>query len=440
MNLVMTKSSRVPPPTVIAYLGRILPALSETFVIREVAALWQRGLQVDLLSLYPPDPLGIHPEIRDLGLKVATIYEPRQPRFWLRHLYYLVTRPQRYSACLWRYVLRPAGSLKDRLRCAFFFLMAPSAAWSLERQGIAHVHAHFANTPASVALMAAALTGVPFSFMAHAYDVFVDTLLLPEKLQAAKFVATCSYFNVHYLRQHFPEAHTARLEVVRYGLDPALYPFRLRRQRQEPPVILGVGRLVVTKGFHTLVAAMAHLRDQGVAAQCRIIGDGPESAHLQQQIADLQLQDRVQLLGRRLPEETKAAYEQADILVMPSCVRNNDRDGIPNVLLEAMALGVPVVSTYVSGIPELVRPEETGLLVEPEDPPALAAALIRLLQDPALGPQLASRAREVVEQEFNIHHSAARLATLFHESGTGPEQGSSRRLGVTPPPLATSNQ
>lgn len=418
----MTPSSPVPRPGVIAYLGRILPALSETFVIREVAALLQRGLVVHLLSLYPPDPVSIHPEIRDLGLQVTTIYEPRRPQFWWPHLYYLLTRPRRYVACLWRYVLRPAVKYTDRLRCAYFFLMAPAAAWCLERQGIAHVHAHFANTPTSVALMATALTGTPFSFMAHAYDVFVDTLLLPEKLQAAKFVATCSYFNVGYLRQHFPEAKTARLEVVRYGLDPALFPFRLRIQRQEPPVILGVGRLVVTKGFHTLVAAMAHLREQGVPARCRIIGDGPEYSQLQQQIAALQLQDWVELLGRRLPEETKAAYDQADILVMPSCVRNNDRDGIPNVLLEAMALGVPVISTYVSGIPELVRHEETGLLVEPEDAPALAAALTRLLQDPALVQRLARRAREVVEQEFNIHLSAARLQELFAVAETEREK------------------
>jgi glycosyltransferase involved in cell wall biosynthesis len=414
MSLAMTETRpAVPQPGVIAYLGRILPALSETFVIREVAALWQRGLVVHLLSLYPPDPVSIHPEIRNLGLQVTTIYEPHRPQFWWRHLYYLLARPRRYVSCLWRYVLRPAVGWQARLRCAYFFLMAPAAAWNLERQGIAHVHAHFANTPTSVALMAAALTGTPFSFMAHAYDVFVDTLLLPEKLQAAKFVATCSYFNVDYLRQHFPEAKTARLEVVRYGLDPVLFPFRRRTQRQEPPVILGVGRLVVTKGFHTLVAAMAHLRERGIPALCRIIGDGPEYSQLQHQIAAWQLQDRVELLGRRLPEETKAAYEQADILVMPSCVRNNDRDGIPNVLLEAMALGVPVVSTYVSGIPELVRHEETGLLVAAEDPPALAAALARLLQDPALAQRLAKRAREVVEQEFNIHLSAARLQELF---------------------------
>ena len=405
----------------IAYLGRILPALSETFVIREVAALCQRGLAVRLLSLYPPDPVGIHPEIREMGLQVTTIYEPRRLRFWLRHLYYLGKCPRRYAACLWRYVLKPAVGCRERLRCAYFFLMAPAAAWCLERQGIAHLHAHFANTPASVALMASALTGVPFSFMAHAYDVFVDALLLPEKLQAAKFVATCSYFNVQYLRQHFPAAGRARLRVVRYGLDPASYPFRLPERRQEPPVVLGVGRLVATKGFQTLVAAMAHLRDQGIPAVCRIIGDGPEYDHLQKQIAALRLQDRVQLLGRRLPEEVKAAYSQADVLVMPSCVRNNDRDGIPNVLLEAMALGVPVISTYVSGIPELVRPEETGLLVEADDPPALAAALARLLSDLALAQRLARRARQVVEEEFNILRSAAQLEALM--AGSEPDQG-----------------
>jgi colanic acid/amylovoran biosynthesis glycosyltransferase len=170
---------------------------------------------------------------------------------------------------------------------------------------------------------------------------------------------------------------------------------------------------VETKGFHTLIAACACLRDEGMAFSCVLIGDGPEAPRLRLMVAELNLSAHVALLGKRLPSEVKTFYEQADILVMPSCVRHNDRDGIPNVLLEAMAMKIPVISTYVSGIPELVRNLETGLLVEPDEPVALAEAIRTLLTDTPLAQKLARQGRVLVEQEFNIYSSAARLLDLF---------------------------
>lgn len=396
----------------IGYLGRILPTLSETFVVREVAAHWRLGLPVRLFSLYPPEDPAMHPEIRDLSLPLTTLWQPSRPAFWTAHLHYLQRRPRLYRQCWQDFLRHPDSRGPARRRCLLFLLVSPYAARCLETQGIKHLHAHFANTAASVALGAATLAGIPWSFTAHAYDVFVDTLLLDLKLRRAAFVATVSNFHVQYLREHFPGARQARLEVIRYGLDPDLFPFQLR-PRREPPVILAVGRLVATKGFHTLIAALARLRRQGLQPRCRIIGEGPERPSLTTQIARLGLADQVELLGRQLPAAVKAAYDQADLLVMPSCVKNNDRDGIPNVLLEAMALGVPVISTWVSGIPELVRPEATGLLVPPEDPAALAEAIARLLQDPELAHRLARSARQLVETEFNIYRSAARLQELL---------------------------
>ncbi len=396
----------------IAYLGRILPTLSETFVIREIAALVRLGVNVSLFSLYPPESLAVHPETRGLPLHVTTIFSPRRPLFWLAHIFFAVTQPRRYWTCLWRYVIKVKATWRNRGRLLQYFAAAPYAAWCWRRDRITHVHAHFANSPTSVALMAARLAGLPFSFMAHAYDVFVDTLLLPEKLAAAKFAATCSFFNVKYLGRHFPEARRARLEVVRYGLDPDAFPPRQRLPRATP-MIIGVGRLVETKGFHTLIQAGARLRDEGLPFSCVLIGDGPEAARLHLLVAELNLSAQVALVGQRLPSEVKTFYQEADILVMPSCVRHNDRDGIPNVLLEAMAMEIPVISTRVSGIPELVRHLETGLLVEPDEPAALAAAIRTLLTDAPLAQKLARQGRVLVEQEFNIYASAARLLDLF---------------------------
>lgn len=393
-------------------MGRILPTLSETFVVREIAALVRLGTPVKLYSFYPPESLAAHPETEGLPLEVSTLYRPGLPMFWLAHILFALSQPRRYWGCLWWYVVRVKASWQDRCRLLLFFLSAPYTALCLRRDQVTHVHAHFANSPTSVALMATHLAGLPYSFMAHAYDVFVDTLLLPEKLTTAKFAATCSFFNIEYLRSHFAAARRARLEVIRYGLDPAAFPPR-RPVPHTVPTVLGVGRLVETKGFHTLIEACARLRDERLDFFCSIIGDGPEAERLQGMINALQLNQRVKLLGKRLPAEVKSFYQEADILVMPSCVRANDRDGIPNVLLEAMAMEIPVISTYVSGIPELVRHLETGLLVEPDDPEALAWALQTLLADPELAKRLACQGRTLVEKEFNIYQSAARLLELF---------------------------
>lgn len=395
---------------VIGYLGRILPTLSETFVVREIAALRRLGQEVHAFSLYPPDRTAVHPEAPELAEEVEVLVRPTHPQFWLAHLIVLLRSPLRYFHCLWRYGLAANEPWRRRLHCLAYFAVAPFAAVCLRRAGVTHLHAHFANAATTTAMMAAALAGIPFSFMAHAYDIFVDDVLLAAKLSAAAFVATCSHFHVHYLQEHYPVR--ASIFVVRYGVDPEMFAPR-QSSPLTPPLIFAVGRLVETKGFHTLVEACARLRALPLAADCLIIGEGPERERLTHMITELQLADRVTLFGKLPPAEVSARYSQASLLVMPSCVRNNDRDGIPNVLLEAMVMGIPVVSTRVSGIPELVRNDETGLLVEPDDPEALAKAIARLITDPILAERLARAGRELVLQEFNIYKSAQRLQRLF---------------------------
>jgi colanic acid/amylovoran biosynthesis glycosyltransferase len=403
-------------PYRLAYLGRILPVLSETFVVREITALRSLGAWVKPLSLYPPDRSAIHPEAPDLVREVEVLWQPARPLFWLAHLFFLLGHPRSYLHCLLHYALLAPEPWRNRRRGLAFFLLAPYAAWRLRRAGVQHLHAHFANAPASLALAAAHLAGISFSFTVHAYDIFIDQLLLPAKLRAAAFVASISRFNINYLKVHFPEAAAAaRLELVRNGVD-------LRRFRPSPhppgvpPLILAVGRLVETKGFHDLVAACARLAESGTACRCLIVGAGPEAGRLRKMIADLQLEDSVTLPGGLQPEELLPLFRAADLLAMPACIRNNDMDGIPTVLIEALALEIPVVATRVSGIPDLVRDGETGLLVEPDDPAALAAALARLLADRPLARRLAAAGRELVRQEFNSQRSAARLLELFQEA------------------------
>ncbi len=400
-------------PYCIAYLGRILPVLSETFVVREIAALRSLGARIKPFSLYPPEARVAHPEAPALAREVTVLYRPVNPLFWLAHLFFLLRYPRRYWHCLVRYALRAPEPWRNRRRCLAFLAMAPYTAWHLRRAGVQHLHAHFANAPASLALPAAYLAGISFSFTAHAYDLFIDQLLLPAKLEAAAFVASISRFNLGFLQQQFPSAAArARLELVRNGIDPERFR-PAPHPAGTPPLVLAVGRLVETKGFHVLVAACARLRQEGRDCRCLIVGEGPEEERLQKLVADLGLDDRVELPGRLQPEALLPIFRSADLLAMPSCVRQHDQDGIPTVLIEALAMEIPVVATRVSGIPELVRDGATGLLVDPDDPAALAAALARLLADPGLSRRLAAAGRELVVAEFNSQRSAARLLELF---------------------------
>jgi len=400
----------------LAYLSRILPIISETFVVREIAALRSLGARIKTFSLFPQEDRASHPEAPELAQEVEVLFRPAHPAFWWSHLFFLFRSPGRYLYCLGRYGLWAPESWENRRRCLGFFAVAPYAARLLQRAGVRHLHAHFANAAASVAMLAAKLAGISFSFTAHAYDIFIDKLLLPAKLEAAAFVASISQFNLDYLRQQYPEAAArARLELVRNGIDPQRF-HPLPHPPGVPPLILAVGRLVETKGFHVLVETCARLRQEGLACRCLIVGEGPEMRRLQQMVADHGLGDRVELPGQLPPEELLPYFQRADLLAMPACVRNNDQDGIPTVLIEAMAMEMPVVATRVSGIPELVRDNETGLLVNPDDPQALAAALARVLADTNLARRLASAGRERVLSDFNLYRSAARLLDLFEEA------------------------
>jgi colanic acid/amylovoran biosynthesis glycosyltransferase len=396
----------------VAYLGRILPVTSETFVVREIVSLRHLGLRVKVFSLHPPETGVSHPEAPDLAREVEVLSQPQNPLFWLTHLWFALRFPGRYFHCLYAYVLKADEPWRSRRRGLAYFMVAPFAAWRLNRTGAQHLHAHFANAPASVALMAAALAGISFSFTAHAYDIFVDQLLLPAKLAAAAFVACISRYNRRYLLKHYPEARLTHLEVVHNGLDTARFCPQ-PHPRGVPPRLIAVGRLVETKGFHILVDAAARLRDQGLPCQCLIIGDGPEAGRLQDMVNALDLTDRVILQGKVPPEEMLSCYRQADVLAMPSCIRNQDADGIPTVLIEAMAMEIPVVATRVSGIPELVVDGETGLLVAPDDAAALAEALARVFRDQDMARRLARAGREMMVSQFNGEASARQLRRLF---------------------------
>jgi glycosyltransferase involved in cell wall biosynthesis len=274
------------------------------------------------------------------------------------------------------------------------------------------IHAHWGTFPSTVAWALARVLRKPFAFTCHAHDIFVNDHLLKEKIESARVPITISRFNVEWLATRVTPLARERMTIVHCGVDLSTVPFR--PEGRQPGLILAVGRLDPIKGFDVLIDALALLARQGRSLRCRIIGSGPLERSLRASIARHGLADRVELAGARPQEEVREALLSASVFAMPSVVTpEGDRDGIPVSLMEAMGVGTPVVSTRVSGIPELVDDGHEGLLVPERDPPALAAALARLLDDPALGRGLAVRARQKVEREFDAAREAHKLLQLF---------------------------
>lgn len=396
----------------IGYLSRVLPCLSETFVVREIAALRRLGLSVVPFSLLPPDKDLIPPEAPGIAREAKVIKRPFHPMFWLAHIFFALRHPLRYFGCLLRYVFASSEPLHNKMRALGQFAAAPFAAWLVRRAGIGHLHAHFANSPAGIAMMAARLSGIEFSFTAHAYDIFQDNMLLGKKLAAARWLVTISRFNLGFLEGHFPEGRGADIRVVHCGIDPEVF-LSQKDEKAEPPEILAVGRFVKKKGFHTLVKACAVLAARGVEFRCIIVGDGPELERIRGDISKLRLEEYLFLTGALPQAEVMEYYKRASVFALPCCECGGEMDGIPVVLMEAMAMEIPVVSTTVSGIPELVCDGETGLLVKPEDADGLAAAIERLLENPTSAGELAAKGREFVISEFNILDAGNKMFDFF---------------------------
>jgi glycosyltransferase involved in cell wall biosynthesis len=396
----------------LAYLLNCFPSLTTTFVYREVRAIRQLGLGISLFSIHKPVD-------KDLSL---------ESRFFLNETYYLLPTPVLELLCAHlSYFLRRPLTYLGLLSTAIFSSGSPKSAWRsllhlglaaytarvMERQGIGHIHAHFASNAASVGFFASRLMKATFSFTAHAFDLFADRLLLREKVRAAEVVVTISKYNRRYLMGYAPEG-TNKIKVVHCGVDPCVYRPAERGGPIWRPKILSIGQLVEKKGFTYLIEALKALADRGMSFHCTILGDGYQRSHLERKVADYGLQDRVQLAGAVYQEVALDHLRAADIFVLPCVVaRNGDRDGIPVALMEAMALGLPVVSTTISGIPELIQHRETGILVPPCDARALAEALGELLASQGLRRYLGIRGREKVIRDFHLGRTALEMKALF---------------------------
>ena len=430
-------------PHAVAYVMNGYPRLSETFITHEIHQLERLGMALRLYSVKREHEPKVHPVVA--AIRAPLSYLPKAgslsgttltrwlldnlPAFWRAHAQLVRRHPLRWAGALgsalalaWRHRGRDEGG-RLRLRKVFIkeFLQAGQiAADVLQRGDVAHLHGHFCHGVATITWLASRMSGLSYSFTAHAKDIYQPELnpgdLLERKMHGARFVATCTCANATVLRARHPRP--CEVHAIYHGLDtdwfaPPATP--TARAAGTPPLILAVGRFVEKKGFDQLIEACAQLQRDGVDFACQIVGEpGPALDDIRRRIEHHALGGRVRLQGAVTQDELRTLYAQAHLFALPCQVMDDgDRDGFPNVLAESMAMGVPVVTTNISGIPEMIVDGVHGLLVEPRDSAALAAALRRVLQDGALRDRLARDGRALICERFDSRRTTVALRDLF---------------------------
>ncbi len=392
----------------IAYVVKRYPRYSETFIVNEILAHEAAGQELEIIAVRPCTDT--HYQDRIARVKAPVTLLPagsvRGDAFWSQ---------AHRVACSYPEVWNELGACGDEdVLDAFQALLLCEI---IRTRNIVHLHAHFATSSTSVARIAARITGISYTFTAHAKDIYHESVQpadLRRKLRDAASVVTVSDFNRLYLQETYG-ADARTVQRVHNGIDLEAFQFSLPNSRSRS--IIAVGRLVEKKGFGVLIDACACLRDAHVDFQCQIVGQGEDEKTLHDQIARHHLQDRVLLLGPRPQAEVIRLIRDAAVLAAPCIVgTDGNRDGMPTVLLESMALGTPCVATDVTGIPEAMTHNEHGLIVPQHDAVYLARTLQSVLDDPHLRTRLAIAARQRVERDFSVTRACRHLRQIFQSA------------------------
>lgn len=393
----------------IAYVMSRFPKLTETFVLLEIVALEADGHAIRVFPLLRERERVMHAEAARLAERA--VYLPFVSFAILRsQLHFLVREPRRYLGALAALIRGTWGSRNFLIGGLGIFPKVAHMARLMAADGIDHVHCHFANHPALAGFIIGRLTGIPYSFTAHGSDIHVDRHMLCDKVAEAKFVVPISAYNRDVIASECGAAARGDLVVIHTGVDTDHFRPRPRPDGRRPFTIVCIGTLHEVKGQIHLVRACARLAADGIDFACHLIGDGPDRSMLERAVSDAGLEGRVMLDGVMDRESLAALLATADAVVAPSVpTAQGKREGIPVVLMEAMSSGLPVVASRLSGIPELVEHDQSGLLVEPGDDRGLAEALTRLHADPELRRRLAERGRATVVAEFDIRVNARKL-------------------------------
>jgi colanic acid/amylovoran biosynthesis glycosyltransferase len=398
----------------VGYLSRVLPALSETFVISEIVALRSTGVEIVPFSVHAPKKGDFQDNAQTIFEETTVINDPSRFGFWVSNLLAIFTNFFRYFSTLYCYVILPKLSVKNRLRAFTQFLVAAEAARLFKKEKVTIIHAHFAHIATGIAMMAAKLINIPYSFTIHAYGLFRDNMLLSEKLRDAAFVATVSNYNINYIEEHYPDTDIGKIHLVRCTVNSVAFTPE-KKVKSEEQIISSVGRLVPMKCFDVLLEACAILKPDFDNLVCNIIGDGPLREHLEMRVKELGLENVVIMHGKLMQEDIIEILNKTSVFTLPACIRETS-DNLPVVLMESLAMEIPTVSTNIRAIPELIIDGKTGKLIEPDDARELAAAIKLLLLEPQQAEKLGKQGRVHVMEQFNAKPNAKILKGLFEKA------------------------
>lgn len=405
----------------LAYLVSQYPAISHTFILREIRHLRGRGFDIRVASVNAPD--------RETQGLTAAEREEAASTYYLKRsgargalvalLSALVHAPLATLAGLF-YALRLSGASPRRMLYGlFYFVEAVMVGHWMRGQELTHLHVHFATPASTVGLIASRIVGVGFSLTVHGPDEFYDVqgYHLEEKISAAEFVCCIGFYSRSQLMKLSTLEQWSKFEISPLGVDLEAFAQRPHRAAPEIVELICVGRLVEAKGQHILVRAIGRLVAGGRRVHLRFVGDGPDRQSLERQVEDLGLSRAVTFEGAVNQDRIVELYRAADIFALASFA-----EGIPVVLMEAMAMEIPVVTTFITGIPELIRDGIDGLLTAPSDDAGLATAIASLMDDAAWRRQLGVAGRQRVAERFHLQHNTDRLAAIFRSRLSGVRQ------------------
>ena len=398
----------------IAYLCSEYPAISHTFIYREIESLRKAGMIVHTASIHKPSNLKVMTSDEQMEAeKTFMVLSQPIPLILSAHLHCLRKSPLGYLRMAGGAIKLLTKGPKSPVKALAYFAEAGILLQWLHSLGISHIHEHFANPTAIVAMLMKIYGGINYSLSVHGPDIFyrVDSALLEEKVQEAAFIRCISHYCLSQIMRISEPAKWDKFHIVRCGVNPDLYS--VREEPHNPiPNILCVGRLVPAKGQHILLEACRVLKQEGLQFKVTIIGEGPDSSSLEQFTTINNLKDIVTFTGVLGQNTVRDYYDKADIFVLASFA-----EGVPVVLMEAMAKEIPVISTRITGIPELIEHEHDGLLATPGDADDLARQIRKLLKNPELRCVFGRAGRKKVISLYNQHINNKQMVNLFHEEG-----------------------
>ncbi len=398
----------------VAYLASQYPAVSHTFIEREVQSVRKHGIHVHTFAIRPPLPVDLIEEANAAAAQTTTYLLGSTPNLLWSNLSSVFAHPLRYLRTFWASQALSFSGLRQRLLHTAYFLEAVHLAIELRRRRVRHVHVHFANNAASVALLATRFDqDLSYSLTVHGSLEFLDVQInrLEEKIAFASFVRCISNFCLGQVMLWSNPSQWDRFFVAHCGIDTENFLPRARQNKSANSVdLVAIGRLDPIKGFHVLLEACKRLEKEGVSWSLNLVGDGPLMPELVEHARNLKIDHKVIFVGAADQRRIREYLDAADTLVLSSFL-----EGLPVVLMEAMAMALPVIATRVGGVTELVEHEQSGLLVDAGSVDGLAAALLRLAREPALRIQLGEAGRKKVLAEFSVQQSGKELAAKFSQ-------------------------